>query len=67
MEYLKKNDKIAIVSTARKMQEMSYPAGLYIDNVDTTNKWKWDPKMNEKMIAACNKIDHGLNSVPIKY
>ena len=25
------------------------------------------PKMNEKMIAACNKIDHGLNSVPIKY
>lgn len=37
------------VSTARKMQEMSYPAGLYIDNVDTTNKWKWDPKMNEKI------------------
>jgi hypothetical protein len=37
------------VSTARKMQEMSYPAGLYIDNVDTSKKWKWDPKINEKI------------------
>jgi hypothetical protein len=37
------------VSTARKMQEMSYPAGLYIDNVDPSKKWKWDPKLNEKI------------------
>ena len=37
------------VSTARKMQEMSYPSGLYVDNVDTVNKWKWDPKLNEKI------------------
>lgn len=37
------------VSTARKMQEMSYPAGLYVDNIDTTNKWKWDPKMNDRI------------------
>ena len=37
------------VSTARKMQEMSYPAGLYVDNVDPTKKWKWDPKINEKI------------------
>jgi len=37
------------VSTARKMQEMSYTAGLYVDNVDPSKKWKWDPKMNEKI------------------
>ena len=37
------------VSTARKMQEMSYPPGLYVDNIDPSNKWKWDPKMNEKI------------------
>ena len=37
------------VSTARKMQEMSYPAGLYVDNVDPSKKWKWDPKLNEKI------------------
>ena len=37
------------VSTARKMQEMSYPSGLYVDNVDPSKKWKWDPKMNEKI------------------
>ena len=37
------------VSTARKLQEMNYQGGLYIDNVDTTNKWKWDPKINEKI------------------
>jgi hypothetical protein len=37
------------VSTARKLQELSYEGGLYIDNVDTTNKWKWDPKINEKI------------------
>jgi hypothetical protein len=37
------------VATARKMQEMGYQAGMYVDNVDTTNKWKYDPKMNEKI------------------
>jgi len=37
------------VSTARRMQEMSYGGGLYVDNVDTTNKWKYDPKLNEKI------------------
>jgi len=37
------------VATARKLQEMNYQGGLYIDNVDTTNKWKFDPKINEKI------------------
>jgi hypothetical protein len=37
------------VSTARKLQEMNYQGGFYVDNVDTTNKWKYDPKMNEKI------------------
>jgi hypothetical protein len=37
------------VSTARKMQELGYSCGMYIDNVDTTNKWKYDPKLNEKI------------------
>jgi hypothetical protein len=37
------------VSTARKMQELQYEPGLYVDGVDTTNKWKWDPKINEKI------------------
>ena len=37
------------VSTARKMQELQYQAGLYVDGVDTTNKWKWDPKINDRI------------------
>lgn len=37
------------VSTARKMQEMNYEPGLYIDNIESKDKWKWDPKMNEKI------------------
>jgi hypothetical protein len=37
------------VSTARKLQEMNYQGGFYVDNIDTTNKWKYDPKMNEKI------------------
>jgi hypothetical protein len=37
------------VSTARKMQEMNYAPGLYIDNIESKDKWKWDPKMNEKI------------------
>jgi hypothetical protein len=36
------------VSTARKMQEMGYK-NLYVDGVDVTNKWKWDPKVAEKI------------------
>lgn len=37
------------VSTARKMQEMSYSSGLYVDNIDPSKKWKYDPKLNEKI------------------
>jgi hypothetical protein len=37
------------VSTARKMQEMSYASGLYVDNIDPSKKWKYDPKLNEKI------------------
>ena len=36
------------VATARKLQELGYN-GLYVDNVDMQNKWKWDPKLNEKV------------------
>jgi hypothetical protein len=36
------------VSTARKMQELNYK-NLYVDNIETTNKWKWDPKINERI------------------
>ena len=36
------------VATARKMQELNYQ-GLYVDNVEVANKWKWDPKLNEKI------------------
>jgi hypothetical protein len=37
------------VSTARKMQEMNYQPGFYYDGVDQSNKWKYDPKANEKI------------------
>lgn len=37
------------VSTARKMQELNYQGGFYVDGVDTQNKWKYDPKMNDKI------------------
>jgi hypothetical protein len=37
------------VSTARKLQELQYEGGLYVDGIDTSNKWKWDPKVNEKI------------------
>ena len=37
------------ISTARKLQELQYQGGLYVDNIDPNNKWKWDPKMNEKI------------------
>ena len=37
------------VATARKMQELQYGGGMYVDNIDTSNKWKYDPKLNEKI------------------
>lgn len=36
------------VSTARKLQEIGYK-NLYIDGVDSANKWKYDPKALEKI------------------
>jgi hypothetical protein len=36
------------VSTARKLQEMGYK-NLYIDGVDSANKWKYDPRALEKI------------------
>ena len=37
------------VSTSRKMQEMGYTPGFYIDGIDTQNKWKFDMKSAEKI------------------
>lgn len=37
------------VSTSRKMVEMGYNPGFYIDGIDTQNKWKYDPKMADKI------------------
>lgn len=36
------------VSTSRKLQEMGYK-NLYVDGIDITNKWKYDPKMVDKI------------------
>jgi hypothetical protein len=36
------------VSTARKLQEMNY-RDLYVDGVDLSNKWKYDPKAMDKI------------------
>jgi hypothetical protein len=36
------------VATSRKLQEMNYPS-LYYDNIDNSNKWKYDPKMLDKI------------------
>jgi hypothetical protein len=36
------------VSTSRKLQEMNFK-NLYVDGVDSTNKWKYDPKAAEKI------------------
>ena len=36
------------VSTSRKLQEMGYK-DLYVDGVDTANKWKYDAKSHEKI------------------
>jgi hypothetical protein len=36
------------VSTSRKLQEIGYK-NLYVDGVELGNKWKYDPKANEKI------------------
>jgi len=36
------------VATARRLQELGYK-NFYVDGVDMSNKWKWDPKANEKI------------------
>ena len=36
------------VSTARKLQEMNYK-NLYVDGINVADKWKYDPKMIEKI------------------
>ena len=36
------------VATSRKLQELGYK-NLYIDGVNHADKWKWDPKENEKI------------------
>jgi hypothetical protein len=36
------------VSTSRKLQEMNY-RDLYVDGVDLSNKWKYDPKAMDKI------------------
>ena len=36
------------VSTARKLQELGYK-DLYVDGMDIANKWKFDPKMQDKI------------------
>ena len=36
------------VATSRKLQELGYK-NLYVDGVNHADKWKWDPKINEKI------------------
>jgi len=36
------------VATARRLQELGYE-NFYYDGVDLSNKWKWDPKIKEKI------------------
>ena len=36
------------VTPSRKLQELGYK-DLYVEGVDTTNKWKYDPKANERV------------------
>jgi len=36
------------VATSRKLQEMGYK-NLYVDGVNHADKWKWDPKAQEKI------------------
>jgi len=36
------------VTTSRKLQELGYK-DLYTDGLDATNRWKWDPKTQDKI------------------
>jgi hypothetical protein len=36
------------VSTSRKLQELGYKS-LYVDGINPADKWKWDPKNQEKI------------------
>ena len=36
------------VATSRKLQELGYK-NLYVDGVNPADKWKWDPKANDKI------------------
>ena len=36
------------VATSRKLQELGYK-NLYVDGVNHADKWKWDPRSNEKI------------------
>jgi hypothetical protein len=36
------------VSTSRKLQELNYK-NLYVDGVNPADKWKWDPKSQDKI------------------
>jgi hypothetical protein len=36
------------VTTSRKLQELGYK-DLYTDGLDATNRWKWDPKAQDKI------------------
>jgi hypothetical protein len=46
---------IQIIDFDEREQVLEYVAKVppdvlaYVDNVDTTNKWKWDPKINDKI------------------
>lgn len=36
------------VATSRKLQELGYK-NLYVDGINPADKWKWDPKANDKI------------------
>ena len=36
------------VATSRKLQELNYK-NLYVDGINPADKWKWDPKQNDKI------------------
>jgi len=36
------------VTTSLRLRELGY-RNMYVDGLDTTNKWKYDPKINEKI------------------
>jgi len=45
LEYI---GKVPPVSTSRKLQELGYK-NLYVDGVNPADKWKWDPKNQDKV------------------